>query len=35
MIYTGGNKMISMWLLGGAYFLGKVNKTVEYEGHPR
>lgn len=33
MVYTGGNKIISMWLLAGAYVLGKVNnKNVEYEG---
>jgi hypothetical protein len=33
MVYTGGNKMISMWLLAGAYVLGKVNnKNIEYEG---
>ncbi len=32
MVYTGGNKMISMWLLGGAYILGKVNnQKVNYE----
>jgi hypothetical protein len=36
MIYTGGNKMISMWLVGGAYILGQINnKNVDYEGHPR
>jgi hypothetical protein len=31
MVYTGGNKMVSLWMLGGAYVLGKVNNQVEYE----
>lgn len=33
IIYTGGNKIISMWLLAGVYILGKVNnKNIDYEG---
>ena len=32
VVYTGGNKMVSLWMLGGAYILGKVNNQVEYEG---
>jgi hypothetical protein len=33
MVYTGGNKMVSLWMLGGAYVLGKINNPVEYESN--
>ena len=33
MIYTGGNKMISMWFFMGAYILEKIkNRNINYEG---
>jgi len=31
MVYTGGNKMITMWFMAAAYVLGKLNQKIEHE----